>query len=150
MVIYTVLSWCNLHRKFTLFCRDGFLSQIYALLSVKFSGLKTCECKKNDQFKVCWGEAWAQLQYLAQSLQSFHPHRHRHPEARWNREERVVSRLCDVISTPCEDPEMILQDFIGTSFCTRESSWCCLQPKICRYILLLHKPRASLQTVWRC
>ena len=37
---------------FTLFCREAifvprqFLSQIYALLSVKFSGLKMCECKK--------------------------------------------------------------------------------------------------------
>ena len=29
---------------FTLYCREEFLSRIYALLSVKFSGLKMCEC----------------------------------------------------------------------------------------------------------
>ena len=28
------------------------MSQIYALLSVKFSGLKMCECKKNDKYEV--------------------------------------------------------------------------------------------------
>ena len=33
------------------------LSQIYALLSVKFSGLKICECKKNDKYQVCLGRA---------------------------------------------------------------------------------------------
>ena len=32
----------------TLFC-----SQIYALLSVKFPGLKICECKNNDKYQVC-------------------------------------------------------------------------------------------------
>ena len=26
------------------------MSRIYALLSVKFSGLKMCECKKNDKY----------------------------------------------------------------------------------------------------
>ena len=31
----------------------GFLSQIYAPLSVNFSGLKMCECKKNDKYQVC-------------------------------------------------------------------------------------------------
>ena len=29
------------------------MSQIYALLSVKFPGLKICECKKNDKYQVC-------------------------------------------------------------------------------------------------
>ena len=38
--IYAVLS------------RRIFLSQIYALLSVKYSGLKTRECKKNDKYQV--------------------------------------------------------------------------------------------------
>ena len=35
------------------FVARQFLSQIYALLSVKFSGLKMCECKKNDKYQVC-------------------------------------------------------------------------------------------------
>ena len=34
------------------FVARQFLSQIYALLSVKFSGLKICECKKNDKYQV--------------------------------------------------------------------------------------------------
>ena len=29
-----------------------FLSQIYALLSVKYSGLKICWCKKRDKYQV--------------------------------------------------------------------------------------------------
>ena len=32
------------------FVARQFLSQIYALLSVKFSDLKMCECKKNDKY----------------------------------------------------------------------------------------------------
>ena len=35
------------------FVARQFLSQIYALLSVKFSDLKMCECKKNDKYEVC-------------------------------------------------------------------------------------------------
>ena len=35
------------------FVARQFLSQIYTLLSVKFSGLKMCECKKNDKYEVC-------------------------------------------------------------------------------------------------
>ena len=31
---------------------DRFLSQIYALLRVKFSSLKMCQCKKMDQYEV--------------------------------------------------------------------------------------------------
>ena len=38
---------------YTLFCREAILSRIYTLLSVKFSGLKMCECKKNDKYQVC-------------------------------------------------------------------------------------------------
>ena len=32
------------------FVARQFLSQIYALLCVKFLGLKMCECKKNDKY----------------------------------------------------------------------------------------------------
>ena len=35
------------------FVARQFLSQIYALLSEKFPGLKMCECKKNDKYQVC-------------------------------------------------------------------------------------------------
>ena len=35
------------------FVARQFLSHIYALLSVKFSGLKICECKNNDKYQVC-------------------------------------------------------------------------------------------------
>ena len=35
------------------FVARQFLSQIYALLSVKFSDLKMCKCKKNDKYQVC-------------------------------------------------------------------------------------------------
>ena len=35
------------------FVARQFLSQIYVLLSVKFPGLKMCECKKNDKYEVC-------------------------------------------------------------------------------------------------
>ena len=35
------------------FVARQFLSRIYALLSVKFPGLKMCECKKNDKYQVC-------------------------------------------------------------------------------------------------
>ena len=65
------LSWnkyvnliCSLWWLFTLFCREAicainlrcfvarpFLSEIYALLSVKFSGLKMCGCKKMTNFR---------------------------------------------------------------------------------------------------
>ena len=34
------------------FVARQFLSQIYALLSVKFSGLNMCECKKSDKYEV--------------------------------------------------------------------------------------------------
>ena len=60
------MSICSLWWLFTLFCREAicainlrcfvarpFLSEIYALLSVKFSGLKMCGCKKNDKYEVC-------------------------------------------------------------------------------------------------
>ena len=60
------MSICSLWWLFTPFCREAicainlrcfvarpFLSEIYALLSVKFSGLKMCGCKKNDKFQVC-------------------------------------------------------------------------------------------------
>ena len=35
-------------------CRGGECRtiQIYALLSVKFSGIKICECKKTDKYQV--------------------------------------------------------------------------------------------------
>ena len=63
------MSICSLWWLFTLFCREAicainlrcfvarpFLSEIYALLSVKFSGLKMCECKQDDKYQVClWG-----------------------------------------------------------------------------------------------
>ena len=69
---------CNLHTMcdFTLcaicainlrcFVARPFLSEIYALLSVKFSGLKMCGCKKNDKFQVC-GEARIMKQVFLQS-----------------------------------------------------------------------------------
>ena len=34
------------------FVARQFLSQIYTLLSVKFPGLKICECKKDDKYQV--------------------------------------------------------------------------------------------------
>ena len=62
---------CNFTRnvwfytKFTLFCCEAFcvtnlhcfvarqfLSQIYALFSVKFTDLKMCQCKKSDKYEV--------------------------------------------------------------------------------------------------
>ena len=35
------------------FVARQFLLQIYALLSVKFPGLKMCGCKKKDKYQVC-------------------------------------------------------------------------------------------------
>ena len=35
------------------FVANQFLSQNYALLSVKFVSLKMCECKKKDKYEVC-------------------------------------------------------------------------------------------------
>ena len=35
------------------FVASKFLSRIYALLRVKFPGLKMCWCKKNDKYEVC-------------------------------------------------------------------------------------------------
>ena len=49
MVIYAVLLPGNFP-----------LSQIYALLSVKFSGLKTCECKKADKYQA-WLIYWKKM-----------------------------------------------------------------------------------------
>ena len=40
------------------FVARQFLSQIYALLSVKFSGLKKSQCKKYDKYEVCSHEAF--------------------------------------------------------------------------------------------
>ena len=44
---FAVLWW------FTLFCCEKFLSRIYVIFSVKFSGLKICWCRKNDKCEVC-------------------------------------------------------------------------------------------------
>ena len=62
------LSQGNFCRKFTLFCREAILSQIYALLSVKFPGLKMCGCKKNDKYEV-----WAPLSSLSGLTQVLSP-----------------------------------------------------------------------------
>ena len=35
-------------------CNVQLLSRIYALLSVKFSGLKMCECKKMTYIRYVW------------------------------------------------------------------------------------------------
>ena len=44
------------------FVARQFLSQIYALLRVKFTGLKMCECKKNDKYQV-WGSGHSYVQH---------------------------------------------------------------------------------------
>ena len=60
VVLHTDCSFTHTVCNFTqnidsgCFVARQFLSQIYALLSVKFSGLKMCWCKKNDKSQV-WG-----------------------------------------------------------------------------------------------
>ena len=46
---------CNFTQNIDLRCfvARQFLLQIYTLLSVKFSGLKKCKCKKYDKYEVC-------------------------------------------------------------------------------------------------
>ena len=39
------------------------MSQIYALLSVKFSGVKMCWCKKGDKYEVCSNVLKSQSEY---------------------------------------------------------------------------------------
>ena len=51
------------------FVARQFLSQIYALLSVKFSGLKMCECKKNDKYEV-WVMMWQLKKKITKHIDS--------------------------------------------------------------------------------
>ena len=51
------------------------LSRIYALLSVKFSGLKMCECEKSDKYEVCMYNSALQVFIAGQvkTLDGWHP-----------------------------------------------------------------------------
>ena len=49
---YTVFNFTRCGGNLRYFVARQYLKQIYALLSVKFSGLEICECKKNDKYQV--------------------------------------------------------------------------------------------------
>ena len=68
---------CNFTQNIDLHCffARPFLSLIHALLSVKFSGQKMCECKKIYKYEV-WGRSYI-MYYIAPFIVQpcFHPPR---------------------------------------------------------------------------